>query len=895
MAQARMAKAAAARAHEKQLRNEEDFCRQRNRLKEIAALLERDRRFSETERRGVRRGMEEKRSKYAEESRLSDAGNQGEKADVVSTGRSEEQTYSRDSEEGGRRVTSAGERSDGDLEELQDAPGKTKEQTAEDASRRAVEDDTSHTEEQKTQQRQQTLSQPEVDTRERENQLRQLQENWKKCQEAIGHELARQLRKVRQHSEEIKEDEARKHLNSIRRKCLRMKKEHHKHDERAEEVSISARRGRLQTHIDPDLQQIVKTSAAAERYRCRQDHGSRKGKRQQFRRGSLREEDMLSQLVSRTMKGELDQAVSELRQSTLATQRSSRVIDHAPSSRPKKKKLHITTDGLAMLRSAAVTQVQLDMDEAYERDAFHRGYIGTLWIWIDLVKGVNPLRLSFGDTLFVVVRCPTQEHQWQKWQSGYTANFGWDESCTFRIRYKRYPNDRFLRLELWKKDSRHQGRRFLGEAQVPFPGFETRWDGYVQLCWNTLLGGDRIDLDCGQLHLGLKFSLSESRQGRHPQRTDRGMQERKSGSRHGRKQVASKGDIPRAGIADEAVQVDCATLGLVEQPDARPSVVPPREMADESVQVDYKSLMISSEPLREPSCPPAVPLADDSVQVESPHLAEEVPSLSHEKGSNRGTSCTYNAPFPMMTEEELDVMVPAALAQMDEYAKGTECLSWEMVVDVDNRVLASNICFQGCRLTCSNRLCGRTVRNQDLRDLFEEEEFRAWGLCSVCQRAIFHTVCPCKPPKTVVIGKAHGKPYSELRLYSSVPVAFPDFTVVWPSTGHLFIAQGFSRFELQERIRRCSTETELKAVLNAPLLRYFLRNDWKSFMNHALRMCLNLKVDQHPRLQLLLSATGESPICCFDHADAFDIVAGEICGHATAVGEILMDKRSEFQ
>ncbi|OEH77739.1 dihydrouridine synthase domain-containing protein [Cyclospora cayetanensis] len=182
---------------------------------------------------------------------------------------------------------------------------------------------------------------------------------------------------------------------------------------------------------------------------------------------------------------------------------------------------------------------------------------------------------------------------------------------------------------------------------------------------------------------------------------------------------------------------------------------------------------------------------------------------------------------------------------------------------------------------CTNAFCSNLVG--PFSDLYTEEEFRVWGLCSTCQQRIFTTPLPqathgsSLPRRRVRLesplarceadlgemdviealaktaASQHPHPFGELRLDGSAPVAFPTPNCLWPSALQLLHAQRFSLVSIQERLRCCSNSSELLALLQCPLLQRFERPDWPSRASSAVRTCLLLLLQQHPKLQLLLS------------------------------------------
>ncbi|EPR57132.1 putative swarming motility protein YbiA [Toxoplasma gondii RUB] len=907
VAQAKKAKAEALAAQEEQAHSDNEFRLQQQQLKHMAEVLQWDRMFSLAEKEDMNEHSEGRSGRETGDNRRPDADKQVNEVDTEAGKRAKAESkpqlakrtsrHTLDDDKGQGGALHADE--EGHEEVKRPIDGKPNRRLAEEG--RVYKQTISGDDECRVKER---LVQLETETRETHKRLRQLEGKAAKSEQAIKHELTSHPAKVRGRATQVTHaDDSDRHMSTIRNDQLNSQKDAAKAGETARISDNAVRKSKTtQEGRRRKLQPVAERQLEEQRLRAGSNNTEPSQNRNapKFRKESFSEEPTSATFVANQVKEAGDCAVCELRQSIVLPRGHAKAITQATDSNLKKKKLHITTDDLAMLRSAALTQLRLEMDGLRKQDAFIRGYVGSLWIWLDSAKGVNRLRLSFGDSLFVIVRCPTQEHQWKKWRSRCSLNLRWDEDWTVPIRYRNYPSHRYMRIELWKANFRHERASFLGEGQVPFPCFATRWNGDVQLCWNTLLGGDRIDLDCGQLHLGLKFSpVRREREGTDVCDTarDRRKIRRIKALSHETKGW-SRLKLP-ADKTDEAVQVNLNSAPVVVSAGAPavPSLAPlvqPSRRADESLQVDATATVSSTAVGADISRPLTIPEACDGVQADGEQHTEQVCSSNKTVSTTNPTEQVL--PIPDVTEEVLDTMVPAVLGQMDEYACRVEGVHEVLGVDFDSRdFLDRTRASPGCRVTCSNRLCCRSVRSQDMRDLFEEEEFRAWGLCSACQHTVFPTKGPPKPPIKVILGEENGSPYSEFRLDSCVPVAFPDFTVVWPSSAHLFVAQGFTRLELQERIRQCQTRSELRAVLRAPLLRHFLRKDWESFKYRALKVCLDLKVDQHPRLQLLLSGTGNCQIFCPKREDTIYMSISGSCDLGEAVGKILMDKRSEFQ
>ncbi|KEP60951.1 UNVERIFIED_CONTAM: hypothetical protein HHA_266890 [Hammondia hammondi] len=903
VAQAKKAKAKAFAAQEKQVQSDNEFRLQQQKLKHMAEVLQWDRKFSLAEKEDMNEHSEGRSGRGTGDNWRPDTNKRGQEVDTEAGKRAKAESKPQMAKRASRHTLNDDKGQGGALHADEEGHEEANRRIAGKPNRRVAEEGRlykqtiSGDDECRVKER---LVQLERETMETHKRLRQLEGKVAKSEQMIEYELTSHPAQMRERATQVTQaDDSDRHMSTIRNEQLNSQKDS-ANAGRAARILENVVKKHKTTQEDRrrKLQPVTERRLEEQRLRAGLNNiePSQNRNAQIFQKENLSEEPTSATFVANQVKEAGDCAVCELQQSIVARRGKGKAVAQATKSTVKKKKLHITTDDLAMLRSAALTQLRLEMDGVRGRDAFICGYVGSLWIWVDRAKGVNRLRLTFGDSLFVVVRCPTQEHQWQKWRSRCSFNLRWDEDWTVPIRYRNYPSHRCMRIELWKANFRHERANFLGEGQVPFPCFTTRWNGDVQLCWNTLLGGDRVDLDCGQLHLGLKFSpVRREREGTGVCDTarDRRKIRRIKAPRHETKGW-SRLKLP-ADKTDEAVQVTMNSAPAVVSAGA-PAVPPlaplvqPSKRADESLQVDAAATVSSTEITR----PLTIPEACDGVQADGEQHTEQVCSSNETASTINPTEQVL--PIPDIAKAVLDNMVPAVLGQMDEYACSVEGVHEVLGVDFDSRdFLDRTHASPGYQVTCSNRLCCRLVRSQDMRDLFEEEEFRAWGLCSACQHTVFPTKGPPKPPSKVVLGEENGSPYSEFRLDSFVPVAFPDFAVVWPSSAHLFVAQGFTRLELQERIRQCQTRSELRAVLRAPLLRHFLRKDWESFKYLALKVCLDLKVDQHPRLQLLLSGTGDCQILCPKREDTIYMSVSGSSDLAEAVGEILMDKRSEFQ
>ncbi|PHJ20000.1 swarming motility protein [Cystoisospora suis] len=688
--------------------------------------------------------------------------------------------------------------------------------------------------------------------------------------------------KLRQHMEEAaKEDEARRHAMRLRNiwdagQCR---------DGVAKEQPSGVCLEKLVNAVDEllsmhrseevKLKRIIETQT--KEHRRISEIGEEVQALKQKRRPELVAGAVALDCMAERIKAEVVEAVAELnRTATPEPPEGDVKAEQRGSRRPSRRR--ITVGDLASLRKAALRELQLEMKAFQQPETFGNSYSGELTVWIDSVNGVNSSRLGFGDTLFVVVRCPTNPDQWEKWQTESTSVFVWKEERAFQVTYASYPSSRFLTVELWKNCFPDRTKEFLGEGQIPFPCFLGRWESQVQLCWNTLLGGDCIDLDCGKLRVGLQL-----RKGDPP----------RSSNEPTWKEVASTPGDSAEELREKLASPQRKEVAATPR---RPKEAPPQKPGnpkgrDGAVQVSM-GVVLSVTDSDQAAYPPATTLTEDGVQVDTPEVSNnffppgqaELPSLGHGAVAEEPT---------LLSDEELQIMLPLVLAQMDDHARSASAQAAVRGPRFHSGSLFSARTRRpGSHVTCLNGLCSRVVRSRDFKDYFEEEEFRAWGLCSECQAVLFFTPCPASSPKCVTVSDCCGRPYSELGLQSFVPLAFPDFSTIWPSGWHLLAAQRFTRVEVQERIRCCQTQAELAATLKAPLLKYFVRDDWEGYKYKAARICLQLKVEQHPRLQVLLTATGSARIlyeCCLesDKADGASHCASDL-------GGIFMDERARY-
>ncbi|XP_026193062.1 uncharacterized protein LOC113147273 [Cyclospora cayetanensis] len=433
-------------------------------------------------------------------------------------------------------------------------------------------------------------------------------------------------------------------------------------------------------------------------------------------------------------------------------------------------------------------------------------------------------RLQFGTKLQVVLRCATGPSEWEERETALSADGIWKETFRFRVHWPSAAAAAAaaasVSAQLWATNSSrsssnlHNGtntRCFLGEAALPLPPFTSPWEHWSPLRWRSSLGG------AGQQHL------------------------------------LQQGNI---------------LFRVQFHPSKTAAAAPPQELED-------------LQPL--PRIAPA--------KTQSCKSGSRRRSTRSSTSSNSSSETTSHVKLTRDVSMGDEALQQQLLQQLDELS-----LAWRRAFTEQQQQLQQQhfpVCIDSDSLLehlqrsplmgalCTNAFCSNLVG--PFSDLYTEEEFRVWGLCSTCQQRIFTTPLPqathgsSLPRRRVRLesplarceadlgemdviealaktaASQHPHPFGELRLDGSAPVAFPTPNCLWPSALQLLHAQRFSLVSIQERLRCCSNSSELLALLQCPLLQRFERPDWPSRASSAVRTCLLLLLQQHPKLQLLLS------------------------------------------
>lgn len=431
-----------------------------------------------------------------------------------------------------------------------------------------------------------------------------------------------------------------------------------------------------------------------------------------------------------------------------------------------------------------------------------------------------PHGLAFGSRLLLVVRCHCAKNLFEERRSEAFTDLRLKVEFAFRVSWRSASaasaEEAGVEIQLWREAPKDGAANFLGAARLPLPFFAAQWTYTAPLWWSPDMGGGFEDECLGFLH-------SSSGEAWPP------------------------GPLPHAAVALSLrfFPDDVEERGAVRatRQAERPEAASGEEAGAESHRVAVVRPRVRSSASEEKSSPP------DCRKVE-----EVLLRLEHLKRALRRDAASREGG-----------------------------LGGRPPVFVDSQKLHQHLRRPaGAAGSCTNSFCGEKVRK--LPDLYSEEEFRVWGLCGACQRRLFTTPIPADPPKKVILRLSTDAPpaatvahaeeppnaerleaFSELRLDSPLPVAFPEPAFLWPSALQLFHAQRFADVRLQEQVRSCLDSAELVQLLKgAPALKRFERKDWHRRAPAALRTCLLLLVQQHPKLQLLLSSLRGSDIAYED-------------------------------
>ena len=157
--------------------------------------------------------------------------------------------------------------------------------------------------------------------------------------------------------------------------------------------------------------------------------------------------------------------------------------------------------------------------------------------------------------------------------------------------------------------------------------------------------------------------------------------------------------------------------------------------------------------------------------------------------------------------------------------------------------------------------CGRcrSVVGIDFGSPSASEEYRATGVCEGCQDAVYVTRLGDAAVRGMIAAGTvnfyeRGAPFYEFTNFAEL-----EFTVegsVWPTSEHYFQAQKFRDPALREHIRRLATPRDCFQAVRDPRFSPHVRADWEEAKVDVMVAAVRAKVTAHPRLQLLLNATG---------------------------------------
>lgn len=134
-----------------------------------------------------------------------------------------------------------------------------------------------------------------------------------------------------------------------------------------------------------------------------------------------------------------------------------------------------------------------------------------------------------------------------------------------------------------------------------------------------------------------------------------------------------------------------------------------------------------------------------------------------------------------------------------------------------------------------------------------------------------------------------GEVYGEFSNFAPFPIALKNRQ--WPTTEHYFQAQKFPGTEQEEKIRLAKSPS-----MAARLGRNFpgLRPDWETVKEGVMREALLAKFTQHPKLKVLLLATGETILVEHTKNDSYWGDGGDGTGK-NRLGHLLMELRTKLR
>jgi N-glycosidase YbiA len=134
------------------------------------------------------------------------------------------------------------------------------------------------------------------------------------------------------------------------------------------------------------------------------------------------------------------------------------------------------------------------------------------------------------------------------------------------------------------------------------------------------------------------------------------------------------------------------------------------------------------------------------------------------------------------------------------------------------------------------------------------------------------------------------EPYGEFSNFAPYPIEIKG--KVWPTSEHYFQAQKFAGTDQEEAIRLA--KTPMAAATLGRSRKQTLRAGWEGMKEDIMREALRAKFVQHPALQALLIATGDSELVEHTAKDRYWGDGGDGRGR-NRLGQLLMELRAELR
>ncbi|CDJ59441.1 hypothetical protein, conserved [Eimeria maxima] len=467
--------------------------------------------------------------------------------------------------------------------------------------------------------------------------------------------------------------------------------------------------------------------------------------------------------------------------------------------------------------------------------------------------------LQFGSKLQVVLRVATAPGAWEEKETTFSPDGKWGETFSFGVHWPSAAvaaASAALYAQLWATSNRSTAtmghsssccRSFLGEAALPLPTFTNPWEYRAPLRWRSSQGGNprrQQLLVWGDLLLRVQFHPTE--------KAEAGVS------------ITKEPQDVQALLQTPGIKVDHFSRSDHCTGSKVTISSPSRRSTDSSDSSSQSTSGIGGH---------------NGEQLQSANVLCDVPEVG----------CTLQQQL-LQQLDELSLAWWRALGEQQEQKQDHQ----RTPVVIDSQLLQEHLQRSPMMgALCTNSFCSNMAGA--FADLYSEEEFRVWGICGSCQQQLFTTPLPAElnrghssierlrllspfsrccrdardgvgPTEALarVTARKELQPFGELRLDGNIPVAFPSPNCLWPSALQLLHAQRFSLVHVQERFRSCSCSGELLALLQCPLLQRFERPDWHSRAATAVRTCVLLLLQQHPKLQLLLSSLGGRRISYHD-------------------------------